>query len=465
MSLSTHVLDTERGRPAAGVRVELYDGAGGARRRRRDRRRRAHPRARRHHAGHVPHRLSPRVAVLQEDGAGDRAGRGSSPRPVADLVLRVRELPRQLTVEQLAELFEGRTRFVELLAATRIRSAGRARSLSSFGRRAEGGARRAPPIGGTAASARSARRTGTDDDPAVLAGLAELNRAYEERFGFRFVVFVNGRPRREIVPVLERAPAAHPRGGADDGVRRARARSRWTDGARLSPRDYWWGWGNLLFRWLHVIAAMAWIGASFYFIALDNHLEPPKDPRRLGSRRRRRGVGGARRRLLPRREVPACSGAAAGAAALVQVGGVHDLALRVRALHRRLLRARDGVPDRSVGRRPDRVGGDRSVRRRDRAGMARLRRDLPRLRARRSAPRRARVRVHLRFGLGLVESLRATGRLPAGRRDDRDDDGRQRLLRDHPRALGADPRQGGRTRARPTLERPRQDSARCTTTT
>ena len=42
--------------------------------------------------------------------------------------------------------------------------------------------------------------------------------------------------------------------------------------------DYWWGWGNLLFRWLHVIAAMAWIGASFYFIALDNHLEPPKDP-------------------------------------------------------------------------------------------------------------------------------------------------------------------------------------------
>jgi uncharacterized membrane protein len=51
--------------------------------------------------------------------------------------------------------------------------------------------------------------------------------------------------------------------------------------------DYWWGWGNLLFRWLHVIAAIAWIGASFYFIALDNHLEPPRDP--LDARR---GVGG-----------------------------------------------------------------------------------------------------------------------------------------------------------------------------
>ena len=51
--------------------------------------------------------------------------------------------------------------------------------------------------------------------------------------------------------------------------------------------DYWWGWGNLLFRWLHVIAGMAWIGASFYFIALDNHLEPPKDPHDA-----ERGVGG-----------------------------------------------------------------------------------------------------------------------------------------------------------------------------
>jgi uncharacterized membrane protein len=55
----------------------------------------------------------------------------------------------------------------------------------------------------------------------------------------------------------------------------------------LALSDYWWGWGNLLFRWLHVIAAMAWIGASFYFIALDNHLEPPRDPADA-----KRGVGG-----------------------------------------------------------------------------------------------------------------------------------------------------------------------------
>lgn len=32
---------------------------------------------------------------------------------------------------------------------------------------------------------------------------------------------------------------------------------------------------SLLLRWLHVIAGIAWIGSSFYFIWLDNSLEPP----------------------------------------------------------------------------------------------------------------------------------------------------------------------------------------------
>jgi uncharacterized membrane protein len=36
-------------------------------------------------------------------------------------------------------------------------------------------------------------------------------------------------------------------------------------------------WLDLLVRWLHVIAAIAWIGTSFYFIALDNHLRPPTE--------------------------------------------------------------------------------------------------------------------------------------------------------------------------------------------
>ena len=36
-------------------------------------------------------------------------------------------------------------------------------------------------------------------------------------------------------------------------------------------------WLNLALRWLHVIVAIAWIGESFYFVALDNGLKPPSD--------------------------------------------------------------------------------------------------------------------------------------------------------------------------------------------
>jgi uncharacterized membrane protein len=46
-------------------------------------------------------------------------------------------------------------------------------------------------------------------------------------------------------------------------------------------------WLNLLTRWLHVIAGIVWIGSSFYFIALDNHLRPPQDERDAEA-----GVGG-----------------------------------------------------------------------------------------------------------------------------------------------------------------------------
>jgi len=115
----------------------------------------------------------------------------------------VRELPRQLSAEQLAELFEGRTRFVERLAPLED-PLGHAREvaleLSEDEKKEILDAH--PAIGGKPTSARSAREQGTDDDPSVLAELADLNAAYETKFGFRFVVFVNGRPRREIVPIL-----------------------------------------------------------------------------------------------------------------------------------------------------------------------------------------------------------------------------------------------------------------------
>ena len=46
-------------------------------------------------------------------------------------------------------------------------------------------------------------------------------------------------------------------------------------------------WLNLALRWLHVVAAIAWIGESFYFVALDNSLKPPAD-----ANLRKRGVFG-----------------------------------------------------------------------------------------------------------------------------------------------------------------------------
>jgi 2-oxo-4-hydroxy-4-carboxy--5-ureidoimidazoline (OHCU) decarboxylase len=115
----------------------------------------------------------------------------------------VRDLPRQLSAGELAELFEGRTRFVERLAAIED-PLGRAREVAAALPDDEKTEilDAHPPIGGRATSARSQREQGTDDDPDVLAELARLNAEYEARFGFRFVVFVNRRPRREIVPIL-----------------------------------------------------------------------------------------------------------------------------------------------------------------------------------------------------------------------------------------------------------------------
>jgi len=46
-------------------------------------------------------------------------------------------------------------------------------------------------------------------------------------------------------------------------------------------------WANLLLRWAHVVTAVAWIGASFYFVFLDSNLTPPED-----EELKRQGVSG-----------------------------------------------------------------------------------------------------------------------------------------------------------------------------
>jgi 2-oxo-4-hydroxy-4-carboxy--5-ureidoimidazoline (OHCU) decarboxylase len=115
----------------------------------------------------------------------------------------VHDLPRQLSVDELAELFEGRTRFVERLAREPdplVRARTLVHELSPEEKRAVLDAH--PAIGATKLSPRSAAEQGSDDEPEVIAELARLNAEYEARHGFRFVVFVNRRPKREIVEVL-----------------------------------------------------------------------------------------------------------------------------------------------------------------------------------------------------------------------------------------------------------------------
>ncbi len=111
----------------------------------------------------------------------------------------MRDLPRKLTVEELAGLFEGRTRFVERLAQLDdplARARDVAAALPDDEKKEVLDAH--PAIGAGKLSARSAAEQGTD----VAPELDELNHRYESRFGFRFVVFVNGRRKSELVPVL-----------------------------------------------------------------------------------------------------------------------------------------------------------------------------------------------------------------------------------------------------------------------
>ena len=61
-----------------------------------------------------------------------------------------------------------------------------------------------PRIGADAASLslHSRREQGAAADDATLRELEELNDAYERKFGFRFVVFVAGRSKQELIPIL-----------------------------------------------------------------------------------------------------------------------------------------------------------------------------------------------------------------------------------------------------------------------
>jgi len=116
----------------------------------------------------------------------------------------VHDLPRQLSEDELAGLFEGHTRFVAGLAQLED-PLGQARKVLADAPEEEQVEALAthPRIGQRVnVSEVAAREQGSDEDPALLAALARLNKSYEQKFGFRFVVFVDGRPRAEILSVM-----------------------------------------------------------------------------------------------------------------------------------------------------------------------------------------------------------------------------------------------------------------------
>jgi 2-oxo-4-hydroxy-4-carboxy--5-ureidoimidazoline (OHCU) decarboxylase len=63
----------------------------------------------------------------------------------------------------------------------------------------------------------------------VLVDLAALNALYEKKFGFRFVIFVDRRPKDEILTVLRERVARTREEELDTGCRElvAIARDRW----------------------------------------------------------------------------------------------------------------------------------------------------------------------------------------------------------------------------------------------
>jgi 2-oxo-4-hydroxy-4-carboxy--5-ureidoimidazoline (OHCU) decarboxylase len=136
------------------------------------------------------------------EGAPGFLRRLASARPFesdAEIIGRAREIAREMPEAEQVELLDAHPRIGAEPA-----------SVSAMSYVEQGYATEAPGMAG-----RADAEEGSDEwerweaaqprDPWVADELAALNEAYESRFGFRFVVFVAGRPRSEIVPILERA--------------------------------------------------------------------------------------------------------------------------------------------------------------------------------------------------------------------------------------------------------------------
>ena len=135
----------------------------------------------------------------------------------------MRELPGQLSREELEELFSGPSTLVSVLAES-VDPLGRAEEVAL-------GLDDQDKVQALAAHPRIGEPSPEQHggNPAVLTELAYLNQVYEEKFGFRFVVFVAGRSREAILEVLRDRIANTREEELDTGMRElvAIAQDRW----------------------------------------------------------------------------------------------------------------------------------------------------------------------------------------------------------------------------------------------
>lgn len=123
-------------------------------------------------------------------------------------------LPADAFADALAPLFEGAPRLLRRLAEARPFESDE--GLIDALREAAAGAPEAelvelldahPQIGADPGEMSDASRREQDDgappDEALAQELADLNALYERIFGFRYVIFVAGRPRAEVAPLME----------------------------------------------------------------------------------------------------------------------------------------------------------------------------------------------------------------------------------------------------------------------
>jgi 2-oxo-4-hydroxy-4-carboxy--5-ureidoimidazoline (OHCU) decarboxylase len=135
----------------------------------------------------------------------------------------MRELPGQLTVEELAPLFSGRTRLLERLAREDDPLRREDVLLAAPEEEQAEALAAHPRIGEPSDEQRGAELE-------VLAELERLNAEYEEVFGFRYVTFVAGRTRAELLPELRERLSRTREEELEAGLLAlaAIARDRWT---------------------------------------------------------------------------------------------------------------------------------------------------------------------------------------------------------------------------------------------